>query len=214
MPTLDLSPHHASAQENFGCSLKKQGRLVEAEELLRSAGALYPDNMDIRWNHALALLMSQNYQECWVAYEARHALAIKPQSLPSWVGLSGQQGYIVIQAPPRMRPLMRSLTTKAEITDNAKAATGSGRAPAGPRLALGRRWRYLRLVSDPAPVSSTNPRRLEFRFQKHRNFDKGRAGMSASLTTLSSFRSVESVEVEFSPGELIDKITILKIEMQ
>ena len=38
--------------------------------------------------------------------------------------------------------------------------------------------------------------------------------MSASLTTLSSFRSVESVVVEISPGELIDKITILEIKME
>ena len=38
--------------------------------------------------------------------------------------------------------------------------------------------------------------------------------MSASLTTLSSSRSVESIEVEFSPGELIDKITMLKIKME
>ena len=38
--------------------------------------------------------------------------------------------------------------------------------------------------------------------------------MNASLTTLSSFRSVESVEVEIAPGELIDKMTILEIEMQ
>jgi hypothetical protein len=38
--------------------------------------------------------------------------------------------------------------------------------------------------------------------------------MSASLTTLSSFRSVDSVEVEISPGELIDKITILEIKME
>ena len=45
--------------------------------------------MDIRWNRALALLMSQNYQEGWAAYEARRALpglAIKPQSLPPWDG--------------------------------------------------------------------------------------------------------------------------------
>jgi hypothetical protein len=91
---------------------------------------------------------------------------------------------------------------------------GLGRAIAGPRLALGRRWRHLRLVSEPAPVSSTDPRRLEFRFQKHRDFNKGRAGMNAPLTTLSSFRSVESVEVEIAPGELIDKITILEIKME
>jgi hypothetical protein len=38
--------------------------------------------------------------------------------------------------------------------------------------------------------------------------------MSASLTTLSSFRSVESVAVEISPGELIDKISILEIKME
>jgi len=38
--------------------------------------------------------------------------------------------------------------------------------------------------------------------------------MNASLTTLSSFRSVESVEVEIAPGELIDKITILEIKME
>ena len=37
--------------------------------------------------------------------------------------------------------------------------------------------------------------------------------MSATLTTLSSFRSVEAVEVEISPGELIDKITILEIKL-
>jgi len=41
--------------------------------------------------------------------------------------------------------------------------------------------------------------------------------MNAPLTTLSSFRSVESVEsveVEIAPGELIDKITILEIKME
>jgi len=38
--------------------------------------------------------------------------------------------------------------------------------------------------------------------------------MSASLTSLSSFRSVESVVVEVSPGDLIDKITILEIKME
>ena len=38
--------------------------------------------------------------------------------------------------------------------------------------------------------------------------------MSASLTTLSSFRTVESVPVEISPSELIDKITILEIKME
>ena len=38
--------------------------------------------------------------------------------------------------------------------------------------------------------------------------------MNASLTTLSSFRSVESVEVEIAPGELIDKFTILEIKME
>ena len=38
--------------------------------------------------------------------------------------------------------------------------------------------------------------------------------MNASLTTLSSFRSVESVEVEIAPGELINKITILEIKME
>ena len=38
--------------------------------------------------------------------------------------------------------------------------------------------------------------------------------MNAPLTTLSSFRAVESVEVEIAPGELIDKITILEIKME
>jgi hypothetical protein len=37
--------------------------------------------------------------------------------------------------------------------------------------------------------------------------------MNASVTTLSSFRIVESVEVEISPGDLIDKITILEIKL-
>ena len=38
--------------------------------------------------------------------------------------------------------------------------------------------------------------------------------MTASLTSLSSYRSVESVSVDVSPGELIDKITILEIKME
>lgn len=38
--------------------------------------------------------------------------------------------------------------------------------------------------------------------------------MTASLTSLSSYRTVESVSVEVSPGELIDKITILEIKME
>jgi len=38
--------------------------------------------------------------------------------------------------------------------------------------------------------------------------------MSASLTTVSSFKIVDSVTVEISPGELIDKIAILEIKME
>ena len=151
--TLELSPGHAGALENLSCALKEQGRLAEAEDLLRSACALYPANSDLRWNHALALLMSGKYPEGWAAYEARRAIpgfAIKAQPLPPWDGgdlagrrllvhaeqgfgdtiqfcryldrLSSQQGETVVQAPPRLLPLMRSLKIKAEITDNAKAA--------------------------------------------------------------------------------------------
>jgi tetratricopeptide (TPR) repeat protein len=151
--TLEISPGHAGGLENLSCALKEQGRLAEAEDLLRSACALYPDNSDLRWNHALALLMSENYREGWPAYEARRAMpgfAIKPQSLPPWNGsdlagrrllvhaeqgfgdtiqfcryldrLSNRERNIVFQVPPRLLPLMRSLTTNAEITDNAKAA--------------------------------------------------------------------------------------------
>lgn len=38
--------------------------------------------------------------------------------------------------------------------------------------------------------------------------------MSAQLTNLASIRSVESVRVEISPGELVDKITILEIKLE
>jgi tetratricopeptide (TPR) repeat protein len=151
--TLELSPGHAGALENLGCALKEQGRLAEAEDLLRSACALYPADSDLRWNHALALLMSGKYPEGWMAYEARRAIpgfTIKPQPLPPWDGgdlagrrllvhaeqgfgdtiqfcryldrLSSLQGDIVVQVPPRLLPLMRSLKIKAEITDNTKAA--------------------------------------------------------------------------------------------
>ena len=150
--TLELSPGHAGALENLGGALKEQGRLAEAEDLLRSACALYPDNLDLRWNHALSLLMSQNYREGWAAYEARRAIpgfAIQPRNLPPWYGgdlagnrllvhaeqgfgdtiqfcryldrLNGQEGDVVFQVPSRLLPLMRSLATRAEITDNAKA---------------------------------------------------------------------------------------------
>ena len=37
--------------------------------------------------------------------------------------------------------------------------------------------------------------------------------MSAFPTSIASFRIVESVEVDISPGDLIDKITILEIKM-
>ena len=83
------------------------------------------------------------------ARRAIPGFAINPQTLPPWDGsrlagrrllvhaeqglgdtiqfcryldrLSNQQGDIVFQVPPRLLPLMRSLTTKAEITDNARA---------------------------------------------------------------------------------------------
>jgi Flp pilus assembly protein TadD len=89
--TLALSPGHAGAMENLSCALKEQGRLGEAEELLRSACALHPDNSDLRWNHALALLMSRDYREGWANYEARRAIpgfAVRPQTLPPWDGSS------------------------------------------------------------------------------------------------------------------------------
>jgi tetratricopeptide (TPR) repeat protein len=86
---LDLSPSHAGALENLSSALKEQGRLLEAEDLLRNACALYPELWDLRWNHALSLLMAGNYLEGWTAYEARRAIpgfAIKPQNLPAWDG--------------------------------------------------------------------------------------------------------------------------------
>jgi len=87
--TLDLSPYHVGALENLSCVLKERGRLGEAEDSLRSACALYPELTDLRWNHALALLMSENYQEGWIAYDARRAIpgfAIREQTLPPWAG--------------------------------------------------------------------------------------------------------------------------------
>ena len=84
------------------------------------------------------------------ARRAIAGFAIKPQPLPPWDGgdlagrrllvhaeqgfgdtlqfcryldrLSSQQDEIVVQAPPRLLPLLRSLKIKAEITDNAKVA--------------------------------------------------------------------------------------------
>ena len=396
--TLDLSPYHVGALENLSCVLKEQGRLGEAEDLLRSACALYPELSDLRWNHALALLMSENYHEGWVAYEARRAIpdfAIRDQTLPPWDGsdlagrtllvhaeqgfgdtiqfsryihlFAGQDENIVFQVPTRLLPLLHTLNGSAEITDSPKAAarcdihvpllslphllgprapfwpeSGASLTPeadrvadwktrlaghladhgglsvaiawqgdpeyqadktrsiplaafaplaelpacspdqpaTGPRLrpdrnvrgaeqhcatgrdyrsgrcisrfrrhsgqcrsddllryrigssgrdtqrtdqarfiessrlALGHPRRHKCLVPEHALVSTTLPGRLGFRLPFHRDVIKGKAGMSASLTTLSSFKIVDSVEVEVSPGELIDKITILEIKLE
>lgn len=151
--TLEQAPHHAGALENLSCALKEQGRLAEAEDLLHGACALHPDNADLRWNHALALLMAGEYEQGWAAYEARRAIpgfAMRPPPLPPWDGgalaprrllvhteqglgdtlqfcryverLDGEDGEVVFQVPSRLVPLMRTLATRAQITDSAKAA--------------------------------------------------------------------------------------------
>ncbi len=76
---LDVQPHDAAAQTNLGNAFKAQGRLAAALACYDLALAIDPQCVTARWNRALALLESGDFQRGWEEYEWRWR---RPQTPP------------------------------------------------------------------------------------------------------------------------------------
>jgi tetratricopeptide (TPR) repeat protein len=105
--SLHLNPAYAKALNNLGNVFQEQGKLDEAAACYQKALQLNPDDIEARWNMALAQLLAGNYSEGWRGYESRwkkrdfiHYQRNLPQ--PLWDGsditgrsmlLSAEQGF-------------------------------------------------------------------------------------------------------------------------
>lgn len=88
-----------AVQSGFGQALISLGRLPEAEAPLRRSLDPAPDNLDCRWDRALALLQFGDYRRGFREYEARWGLKkarARRWPLPRWDGrpLAGRSLFL------------------------------------------------------------------------------------------------------------------------
>lgn len=76
-----LHPDHAGAWNSLGLTLHQQGELDAAVACYSRAHQLDPDNVEVRWNRALAWLVQGDFERGWPEYEWRWK-SPKAESLP------------------------------------------------------------------------------------------------------------------------------------
>tara|TARA_Y100001934_G_scaffold179646_1_gene212566 strand:- start:67697 stop:69193 length:1497 start_codon:yes stop_codon:yes gene_type:complete len=87
--TIELSPTHLGAHLNLASVQKSIGRIGDAELSLAAAAQIDPPNPNTLWNESLLLLMRQDFQSGWAAYEARCSIpgsAMHHQERRRWDG--------------------------------------------------------------------------------------------------------------------------------
>jgi Flp pilus assembly protein TadD len=77
-----LAPSDALAHNTLGAALERSGQAEAALDCYRRAVALDPASAELRFNLATALLLLEQWEEGWVAYEARQHAAFFPQRAP------------------------------------------------------------------------------------------------------------------------------------
>jgi tetratricopeptide (TPR) repeat protein len=85
---LALAPGRAELHYNLGSALQRQGLYAEALASYGCALALKPDHAGAHLNRALALLLTEEFDEGWQEYEWRFAVARYDRKFdqPSWSG--------------------------------------------------------------------------------------------------------------------------------
>jgi tetratricopeptide (TPR) repeat protein len=86
---LRLEPQNADFHSNLGNAFQEQGRLPEALTCYELALCFNPASASTRWNRALMLLQSGNYEEGWKEYEwrwKRKQTPPRPFDQPRWDG--------------------------------------------------------------------------------------------------------------------------------
>jgi Flp pilus assembly protein TadD len=68
---LELDPNHAHAHSSLGVALTARCLLAEAMAALDKAVALRPEDGTCRWNRAVPLLLSGNFEDGWPEFEWR-----------------------------------------------------------------------------------------------------------------------------------------------
>lgn len=66
-----LHPDHAGAWNTLGLTLHQQGEINAAVACYSRAHQLDPDNVEVRWNRALAWLVQGDFERGWPEYEWR-----------------------------------------------------------------------------------------------------------------------------------------------
>ena len=87
LKALDIDPYFPEARINLAIQYNRMGLHQEALQQSRRAFELNPENLEVRYRHAMLLLAAKNYQECeavarrmirnqWYAAQMKAALAI------------------------------------------------------------------------------------------------------------------------------------------
>jgi tetratricopeptide (TPR) repeat protein len=99
---LRLQPGHRNALFNQGRTLIELLRVGEAAEISSRALALYPQDAELRWNHANAQLLQGELQAGWPDHEARWEITAaaggKPRpdfGRPRWSGRESLEGRTI-----------------------------------------------------------------------------------------------------------------------
>lgn len=87
--SIELNGKHADAHFNLGNMLWGKCRHHDAIEKYNKALELDPGSVEVRWNRALALLLTGNYEQGWPEYEVRFERKTPPPrdfNQPRWDG--------------------------------------------------------------------------------------------------------------------------------
>jgi len=87
LKALEIDPHFPEARINLAVEYNRMGLHQEALQQSRRAFELNPENLEVRYRHAMLLLAAKNYQECeavtrhvirnqWYTAQMKAALAI------------------------------------------------------------------------------------------------------------------------------------------
>ncbi len=97
-----LEPHSVGIQANLGLALQEQGKFKEALAHYDALIARRPQEIEYRWNRAIALLTQGDLERGWEDYELRHVRGGRDVRrhlpFPEWDGSNAAAHHILVYA--------------------------------------------------------------------------------------------------------------------
>jgi tetratricopeptide (TPR) repeat protein len=95
---IELDPRSVAAINTLGIAYRELGKYVDALDAFERAVLIDPENTDARWNRALALLKTGDFQRGWKEFEWRwrfEKAMQRPTPYPAWRGLRPVNSLLV-----------------------------------------------------------------------------------------------------------------------